>query len=156
MGNKSTHKLATGNKDLRYIDVIDLICQFSDQLELIVNEPSIDFMHLRMDYLEEEMQELREAMIQEDHTEIIDGAMDVAFIAIAQAYHLFRMLGHRHIAAVTETRSALLEVARTNMMKNPPTEAGKKITKPEGWKAPNFEHLINPPQNNDELKQNRG
>lgn len=131
---------------VKYLDVIDLFCQFSDKLELAANEPSLDFMKRRMDFLQEEVEELEDGLAEEDLLETIDGAADVAFVAITQIYHGFRSCGFDHVAALVKTRTTLLLVGKANMAKNIPTKPGEKITKPEGWKSPNeeIENLINP------------
>lgn len=126
----------------KYVDVIDAACQFSDQLELSVNKPDIGFLQLRMQFLEEEFHELDSALFHHDDVEAIDGAMDVAFIAITQAYHVFRKRGFGHVDAVVRTRLAFIRVCETNIVKNPPVRAGEKITKPEGWEAPKIKELL--------------
>ena len=152
------------NIDIQFLDAIDLFCQFSDKLELAkdennnyINTPSLDFMSRRMDFLDEEVEELRKGIEDKDLVETLDGALDVAFIAITQAYHLFRKEGHNHTKAVVSTRTAMYEVGIANLLKNKPTKKGEKITKPEGWKSPNtrLKWLITPPANDVELKQYR-
>lgn len=149
-------------KNLQYIDTTDLFCQFSDQLELAkdennnyINNPSFEFMQRRMDFLDEEVQELRDGINQKDVVEILDGAIDTTFIALTQAYHLFRAVGHNHVASVVGVRSSMLLVGMANMLKNKPTRRGEKITKPDNWISPNkrLEWLIKPPRTKDELKQ---
>lgn len=126
----------------QYTDAIDAACQFSDRLELAANKPTLEFMKLRMPFLFEEVSELGSALDVEDDIETIDGALDVAFVAITQAYLVFRKRGFTHIQSVGKTRAGLLEVCRTNLLKTPPTEAGKKITKPEGWQPPRIPELL--------------
>lgn len=149
-------------KNLQYTDTIDLFCQFADKLELAkdenhnyINNPSFEFMQRRMDFLDEEVNELREGIKQKDLVEILDGAIDTTFIAMTQAYHLFRATGHDHIASVTGVRSSMLMVGMANMLKNKPTGKGEKITKPDNWISPNkrLEWLIKPPRTQNELKQ---
>ena len=134
-------------KDLKYLDTIDLFCQFSDQLELAVNAPDYSFMQRRMDFMHEEVQELQEGLMLADDVEIVDGAAGVAFIAITQIYHAFRNKGFGHVQSVVKTRSALLEVGKANIRKLPPTKPVEKIKKPEGWQSPNqkIADLINEP-----------
>jgi len=123
--------------DIKFLDTIDLICQFTDKLELAVNKPSYEFLDRRMDFLDEEVEELREGILDKDDLEIIDGAADVAFIAITQIYLGYRNLGVDHPTALVKTRATLILVGRANLTKNIPTKPGDKITKPEGWKSPN-------------------
>ena len=128
-----------------YIDVVDLWCGFSDHLELVNNDPTVVFMKRRMDFLVEEVNELHTALNEDDTLEIIDGAIDTAFVALTQAYHLFRSKGFDEVAARSAVRTAMIEVGITNMTKNIPekgADAGEKITKPEGWKPPNFQNIL--------------
>lgn len=129
-------------EEVAFDDIIDLFCQFSGRLELAANDPGLTFIKRRMDFLEEEVKELDDAIEDDDVVEMIDGAADVAFIAITQVYHVFRHAGFEHDKAVAKTRQALMEVGRTNIIKVPPTEKGAKITKPEGWKPPQIADLL--------------
>lgn len=128
--------------EVKYTDIFDLFCQFTQKLELSVNEPSYDFMQVRMDFLAEEVEELQTALNDKDDVEIIDGAADVAFIAITQIYHAFRNKGKTHNEALLKTKAALMEVGLTNIIKVPPTEKGAKIQKPEGWESPRIAELL--------------
>lgn len=125
-----------------YSDAVDLFCQFSKKLELLANDSTYDFMKRRMDFLHEEVKELQDAIEAKNDAEILDGAMDVAFLAITQAYHLLRMKGFEHHAAVMRVRWSMHEIGETNMVKNPPKTPGDKITKPEGWAPPDLEKIL--------------
>jgi len=154
-----------GHKDVQYLDVVDLFCQFSDKLELHtwkdendneyhVNEPSIEFMKRRMPFLDEEVEELREALEEEDMAEIFDGAIDTAFVALTQAYHVLRTLGFSHIQSVTRTRQGCIQVGITNLMKMPPLEKGVKIQKPDGWEPPQFQEILFPDRSKMKTEEN--
>lgn len=136
------NQLYTKKDDVKFTDVIDLFCQFSDKLELAANEPSYGFLTRRMDFFDEESGELYDAIGEKDDVEILDGAIDTAFVALTQAYHLFRMRGFHHHQAVAKVRGAMMEVGKTNMTKNVPTEKGAKITKPANWKEPALDELL--------------
>lgn len=139
-----------------FTDVIDAACRFCDEFELQLNKPDYNFLTFRMgeNMLAEEVQELGDAiMLAQDapegsprqlhyDAEIVDGAMDVAFIALLQGYITFRKRGCSHLQAVIKTRTAFLGVCETNLAKTPPTKAGEKITKPEGWQAPRIIDLL--------------
>lgn len=128
--------------DVRYLDLVDLFSQFSEKLECAANESTLAFIARRMDFLNEEVQELQEAIDKKDYVEIVDGAADVAFIAITQIYHAFRNKGFEHYKAVIRTREALLEVGLTNIIKIPPTKKGEKIKKPDDWQPPKIKELF--------------
>lgn len=125
-----------------YTDLVDAAALFSDRLEFLQNNPSYEFLQRRMDFLDEEVEELRQAIVTKDDVEIVDGAMDVMFIALTQAYQLFRLKGYSHHQAVWKVRAAFLEVCRSNLDKNPPEKKGAKITKPEGWRPPRIADLL--------------
>ena len=122
-------------------NVQEIFCAFSEELEFNVNEPSYEFLERRMDFLDEEVEELRVGISEKDDQEILDGAIDVMFIAMTQAYQLFRMRGITPEISVLCVLEAMSEVGYTNLLKNIPLKKGDKITKPEGWCAPKFEVL---------------
>lgn len=130
--------LYTKTHDIQYLDVIDLYTQFSNDLELAPNAPSMEFLKLRFDFLDEEVRELKEAHDRGDIVEALDGAIDTAFVAITQAYLIIRSQGFEHTDAVTRTRGAFYEVGKTNLMKEVPHKPLMKIKKPDGWKKPDL------------------
>lgn len=136
-----THYSMEQAKDC-FTDTIDLFCQFSERLELNTNKPTYSFMARRMDFLDEEVNELREAISEKDDVEILDGAIDSAFVAITQAYHLLRKRGKTVEEATVGVRAAMIRVGLTNMVKTIPTEQFNKISKPEGWEAPCFTNIL--------------
>jgi len=129
----------------KYIDIIDLWMGFCDHLELVNNTSTVNFMKRRMDFLVEEVNELHQALDDDDTIEIIDGAIDVAFVALTQAYHLYRSKGFDEAAARTAVRASMIQVGVTNMTKIIPekgADAGEKICKPEGWEPPKIQNII--------------
>jgi len=135
---------AAKKKDVSMLDFVDGACQFTEAFELAFNDPSYDFMKWRMGdkMMKEEVTELDAAIDARDDVEIVDGACDVAFIALTQAYIAFRRFGCSPIQAQGKVRAAMTEVCHTNLMKNPPERAGEKITKPAGWKKPRIDDLF--------------
>lgn len=129
---------------MRVVDSIEAACQFTDRFELVQNKPTYEFLKWRMNnkMLTEEVRELNEAIDAQDDIEIVDGACDVAFIALTQAYITFRKFGCTHLQAVGKVRQAFEEVCHTNLQKTPPSEAGQKITKPDGWQKPRIADLF--------------
>lgn len=128
--------------DFRCNDFVELFCEFSYALELSQNESNQAFKNRRLDFLDEEVNELIEATNNHDVVEQVDGAADVAFVAITQIYHIFREAGFDHFQARVKTRQALWEVGQTNIVKNTPTGPFEKITKPEGWEPPKIADLF--------------
>ncbi len=132
------------SKDVRLLDCIEGLCLFCEDFELKFNNPDYDFLKFRMgeNMLAEEVRELNKAIEEKNDIEIVDGACDVAFIALVQAYIVFRKYGSDPINATGKVRAAMMEVCKSNLKKNPPEEAGKKITKPDGWAPPRIEDLF--------------
>lgn len=128
-----------------FADIVDGVSRFCELLEGLYNDSDYEFLSRRMDFLDEEVSELREAIKQQDDLEILDGAIDVAFVAIGQAYHLLRQKGHDHYAAKMRTRSAFIEVCRSNLTKALPTEKGAKIKKPLSFSEAKLQHLLDKP-----------
>lgn len=129
-------------KDYHYTDFLDAACQFSRDFELVCNRSDDGFIARRHhDFLREEYEEFTDALLMGDKCEMIDAACDVAFIALTQVYHILRWTGVEHHKAVAGVRIAMQRVCDTNLAKTPPTVAGK-ITKPEGWKKPEFGDLL--------------
>lgn len=125
-----------------FTDMIDGACLFTDQFELKHNQPDKDFLQQRMEYLAEEFTELQTAINTDDDPEIVDGAIDVAFIAVTQAYLAFRRAGFPRATAVAKVRAAFYKVVNTNLKKEQPTKAGEKIRKPDGWEKPDMTMLF--------------
>lgn len=130
--------------DVRMLDLVDGLGQFTENFELHLNKPDYDFMLKRMgrDYLEKQVIELNMAIRNKDDVEIIERASHVAFLALTQAYITFRQFGCTPLQAQGKVRAAMGEVCHTNLMKTPPTKAGEKITKPEGWQPPRIADLF--------------
>ncbi len=127
-----------------YSDAVDAICRFCELMEGLHNESDYEFLGRRMDFLHEEVLELAEGIANKDDVEILDGAIDVAFVALGQAYHVLKKNGHSFYSAKNATRTALLEVCRTNLTKMLPKDRGSKIKKPENWEVPNLKALLKP------------
>jgi hypothetical protein len=127
-----------------YTDVVDGVCRFCELLEGLVNESDYDFLGRRMDFLHEEVLELSEGIAAKDDEAILDGAADVAFVAIGQMFHVLRKNGHNFYQAKTNVRSALMNVCDANLSKKLPKEKGAKIEKPVSFKAPDHSKLLHP------------
>lgn len=120
-----------------YLDLVDLFCQFYEGMELAANEPDLEFIKTRIDFLTEEVKEHIEGVENNDIVEIIDGAADVVFVALGQIYHAFRMKGFAHSQAQVHTRTSLIFVGMANLTKEKPTKKGEKIKKPKDFISPN-------------------
>ena len=99
-------------------------------------------------YLEEEMIELKEALRARDLVEILDGAGDVAFIALNVIYKLGRLKGLSHGNARELISKVMNQISDSNLTKMLPDgtvlrdkDTGK-VLKPEGYRKPNLEGLV--------------
>lgn len=122
--------------------VVDLFCLFAEKLELAMNEPTMKWLETRIPFLDEEVQELKDAQREDDLVEMLDGAGDVAFVAITHMFIALRRKGFSHLQAELLTNQILIEIGRSNAVKIVPEEAGAKIKKPEGWRAPRIAEII--------------
>ena len=91
-------------------------------------------MHFRIDFMQEELNEIDEAYSDEDLHKVADGLVDLVYVALGTA----AMMG-------LPWQSLWNEVQRANMSKvrTPNAEASKRknvldVIKPEGWVAPDF------------------
>ena len=88
----------------------------------------------RLDLINEEVQELRDALRSQNAEEVVDAFVDIAYIAIGS----LTMLG-------VDADRAWSEVHRANMTKERGTKPGREqsggvdVIKPEGWKAPSHQ-----------------
>ena len=93
------------------------------------------FLAFRINFLEEELNETRQAFAEKDPEEVIDGLIDLCVIAI----------GTLDILGV-DADKAWDQVHKANMAKEPGVKASRPNTfglpdliKPEGWVGPNHE-----------------
>lgn len=97
--------------------------------------------------LKEELSELEQAINNKDYHEIIDGACDVAVIALNTCYKMFRLLGLDHQDATERTQKAFNIVCDSNLSKicKDGTIIIKdgKVKKPTTFVAPDFSELLN-------------
>jgi predicted HAD superfamily Cof-like phosphohydrolase len=96
-------------------------------------------MRYRLDFLDEELRELKEAVDHEDIVGVLDALCDLAWVAIGSA-HYFNL----------PFDEAWAEVRRSNLAKELRTEqdpAGKRgaietIKKPDGWEPPDIRGVL--------------
>lgn len=99
--------------------------------------PNQDRITLRADLLDEEHEELREAIEERDIVKVADGLADIAYIVLGTALEFGIPLDR-----------VWAEVHRTNMAKVDPTtgkvrrRADGKVLKPEGWTPPDIAKVL--------------
>lgn len=134
------------SSDIKYLDLVELFGMFTRDLELCANDPTFEYAARRMDFLDEEVEELKKAIKNNDRVGVAHESADIAFVAITQLYMSFIREGFSHVQAVIRARSALLEIGKANNMKYTPIEAGAKIRKPVTWERPNIADLFLTPE----------
>jgi len=128
--------------------VVSKNAQFSDKLELVKNKSSWEYIEFSFkNLLQEEFNELGEAIETKDEVETLDGAFDVSVIALNIAYKLFRMKGLSHEEAALRTEEGFHRVLDSNLSKLHPDGSVKyredgKVLKPETFRAPDFADLL--------------
>lgn len=125
-----------------HFDFLEGVAKFCELLEGMQNQSNWDFLTRRMDFLTEEVMELSQNIYDKDTEKAVDNAVDVAVVAIGQLYHVIRSCGFSYIETLPRMREACFRVTEANLRKNIPHASGDKITKPDGWKAPEFKDII--------------
>ena len=101
--------------------------------------------------LAEEVKELLDATKNKDKREVLDGALDVMFIAFGIALKVLRVDGHNFSTANDNAVIGFDRVCESNLSKINPdgtvTKENGKIVKPKGYHKPYFDDLFNDPDN---------
>lgn len=127
--------------------LIEMNCKFSEELELHPDNPKdLNWNYIKYscdNLLKEEFLELQEAIYKCDKPEVLDGAFDVAVVALNIAYKLFRLTGDMPVDACYKVEEGFRRVLESNLSKLPVTfsEDGK-VKKGDNFFKPNFEDLI--------------
>lgn len=121
-------------------------CKFSEELELHPDNPKrLDWNMLKYSadvLLDEEFRELKEAIYKQDKIEVLDGAFDVAVVALNIAYKLFRMNNDVE-AANYKVEEGFRRVLQSNLTKLPATFTKEgKVKKGDNFQPPYFRDLV--------------
>lgn len=99
-----------------------------------------------IDFLAEELSETKDAILEDDLVEIIDGFGDVAFVALNGIYKTFRFQGESHEQARSKAEEVMKRICTANLGKKQEDGTIKyvngKVQKPDGWKAPEYDDMI--------------
>lgn len=130
-------------------DWISKMTQFSRDLELKDQELSYETIDISIrEYLDEEYKELDSASALQNDKEILDGAGDVAFIALNIIYKLGRLKGKSHEEATNLVREVMNRICDSNLTKLLPDgsvlrdEDTGKILKPGTFDPVNLGGLV--------------
>jgi len=126
-------------------DLIKRNIEFSNTVELHKDNPMTDgkvtwpYIQKTILFLEEEMDETYDAYFKKDRVELLDGALDVAVVALNLAYKLFRLYEFTHEEAELKVLESFNEVIESNMSKRSPDgsvsfDRNGKVKKPETFK----------------------
>ncbi len=115
-----------------YQDIVDFHKQFDHVVGEKPHTPDRDTRRLRIRLLQEEFNEVIEAMLKDDLTELADGIADLIVVALGTA-----------ISYGIDIRPVWDEVHRSNMEKvgGGKDQYGKSL-KPAGWKPPQIQQLL--------------
>lgn len=115
-------------------DIHDMQTKYQTR-EWVNNNPDkyFQFLNFRADFLQEELDETKRAIMAADPEEVVDGLIDLCVVAIG-TLDAFGIDAHK----------AWDEVLKANMAKEPGVKESRPnplglpdLIKPEGWKAPN-------------------
>lgn len=106
-----------------------------EQLESGDDEKLVKLLEFRLNFLSEEMLELRKAVASENKEEVVDALIDLCVVAIG-TLDLFRV----------DAQKAWDEILKANIAKQPGVKPGRPnplglpdLMKPAGWKPPSHE-----------------
>ena len=135
-----------------YDNLIKAVHTFCEEAES--TPPTREVLRDSIDYLYEEMHEYSKGLRMEDMAETIDGAGDVLFLAINMLYKTFRYYGVDSEQSEVYTHETLRRITEANMNKAQPDgkfrKVGRKVIKPAGWVAPQYNDMIESIINNDQ------
>jgi len=97
--------------------------------------------------LQEEVDETKEAIVEKDYAEILDGFADSAFVALNGIYKTLRNIGYKDLEAIELTENIMHRVCNANLEKIQEDGTVKynehgKVQKPEGWKPPFYGDIV--------------
>lgn len=103
-----------------------------DQVRPLPSWPSYDIMLLRGKLIQEEFQELTQAISQPDFAKIVDSSLDLVYVLLGLL-----------VAMGVDARPIWQAIQEANMAKaGGPIRVDGKVLKPEGWTHPNVAHII--------------
>lgn len=136
--------------------------KFCEELEKPVGKDIVELVSKAIALLEEELQEIRQALADYRNDpdsvkamdDLVDGFCDAEFVSRNGVYKVLRSLGQTEEEAHTHTIKAMMSVAEANYSKldadgkvTYDTQTGK-VVKPFGWKAPSHYDIVTHLKNN--------
>ena len=123
---------------MKYLkDVSDFHSRFNVPQPKTPAMPDEDMISFRLNFLREELTEIEDAILEEDMAGVLDGLVDIVYVALGTAL----IFGFDFDVAWDRVQTA-------NMQKvagRPSDRHGTfDVTKPEGWTSPNLSDLVDP------------
>jgi predicted HAD superfamily Cof-like phosphohydrolase len=99
------------------------------------SDKHIQFLNFRADFLQEELDETKRAIMAGDPEEIVDGLIDLCVVAIGtlDAFDVDAYKAWDEVLKANMAKQVGVKESRPNPLGMP------DLIKPEGWKAPNHE-----------------
>ena len=97
-----------------------------------------EHMKSRLDFIQEEFDELKTAVFNEDIVEAFDALIDIVYVVVGTAYLMGLPMGDGW-DEVHSTNMAKVRVARASDSKR---KSEFDVVKPEGWRKPNLGALL--------------
>ena len=125
-------------------DLVDDIEQFHTKFDLkgrLINSPiDPELLKFRVRFLAEELKEINNASAEGDLEEVLDGLVDLVYVAIGTAY----MLNLNFAEAWKTVHKA--NMSKVKVSNENPGKRGHStdIVKPPGWVKPDHAHLFTP------------
>ena len=123
---------------MKYLkDVADFHAKFNVPQPRTPSLPDADMTSFRLKFLREELEEIEDAVLEEDLEEVLDGLVDIVYVALGTAL-VFGM----------DFDTAWKRVQAANMKKIAGLATGRHdqfdVSKPEGWEPPVLADLVEP------------
>lgn len=126
--------------------IVKKATEFSRDFEIKPDIERDELLALATRFIDEEIQETKDAINCNDREEIIDGFGDVAFIAINGIYKEFISMGDDHETATQKVETVLNRICDANLGKKQPDGTIKyvngKVQKPANWTPPAYKDIL--------------
>lgn len=115
--------------------------------EVPLTDHAFDGAGQAIDFCFEEVRETERAYVTYDEVEILDGFLDLTWVALNGAYKFLRSQGQSPSEARDNVLAALKTIYNANNAKRDAYgdilyNKDGKVIKPEGWKSPNLEEYV--------------
>ena len=123
---------------MKYLqDVADFQLKFNVPQPMTPRFPDADMTSFRLNFLREELTEIEDAVIEEDLAKVLDGLIDIVYVALGTAliFGLDFDTGWNRVQYANMKKTAGLATDRHGQF---------DVSKPEGWDPPELADLVDP------------